>query len=98
MSHVHFGPGLHGVVSPMIVLKDCGTRLMSMPACTASGLMTATSCWKAWMPAALGRGLTGHHAADLGPAMAGEQVLGGSEVERVWALTAIGVLHRWDPL
>ena len=28
---LHLGIGLHGVVSPMIVLNDCGTRLSAMP-------------------------------------------------------------------
>ena len=36
----------------MIVLNDCGTRVIWMPAWAMSDLTIATSSWKAWMPVA----------------------------------------------
>ena len=53
MSHLQpASVGLQGADSPMIVLNDCGTRDIAMPACCMSDLMTATSSWKTWMPVA----------------------------------------------
>ena len=53
MSHLQLASvGLQGADSPMIVLNDCGTRFIAMPACAMSDLMIATSCWKALTPVA----------------------------------------------
>src|SRR5450756_1286 len=47
---------------------------------------------------ALGRGLAGHHAAHLLPAVAGQQRLGIRDAERVRPLAGVGLLDRGNPL